>query len=379
LNGEASHALTPQWRLTARANYQRVRDDDAHTPEPDYPTAIPPYRTRTSTQSLESGISADWQGPFNQKIHGGTSYRRDRMDGRDLLRPAYSIGTAVRPIHAAFLDYTWESGLMPFADRLALHGAARYEYSGHTIAQFSPRAGFSISRGNGTSARLRTDAGRSYRLPDFYDLYFEGYRSRGNPALLPERGWDVDTGIELTHEGPGFWKGTGTWFRNRRKDVIQWRQTFDGTFTPMNVPRADIDGGEFSLSWSTPSRWLIIGGDYLLTRTINRTGERTTDGKWLTNRPRHITNGYVQVQWRSLHVDVRGRIVGKRFVTEANTVALPGYQVLNLTIRERVPLRKSWHTTVGLTCQNLLNERYEILEGAPLPGRDIRLLVQLEF
>jgi len=75
---------------------------------------------------------------------------------------------------------------------------------------------------------------------------------------------------------------------------------------------------------------------------------------------------------------VRKFKANKRFVVPANTVSLPAYAVDDLTIifkKEFNKLNFSFKTTVF----NLFNERYEIVEHAPLPGRNWRFGLDITY
>jgi vitamin B12 transporter len=379
LSGKMYYRMNSTLSLDTRLNYQQVSDIDTHKPDGNVATVLPPYHTKTTSASTEMEIGLDWHHGDTHQLRGAWQYRRDRMNGRDILRPQYAIGRHTRPWQSGMLHYTQEQSLPWLMEVLVMQASLRYEHSDQMTNRLTPKAGLAFSRGGILNVQIRGNVGQSWRMPDFYDLYFEGYRTRGNPELLPERGTDLDGGLTLSLNRWGRWETGATWFRNRRRDIIQWRQTWDGVFTPVNVPKASIDGGEFSVAWTDPHDALSLGINYLYSATINRTGERTTDGKWLTNRPRH--NLQWHARWRTTRwfCELRERILGKRYVTEANTVALPGHAVMDATVGYRCTLPQGLHLTARLTGQNLFNKDMQILEGAPLPGREVRTHFEVSF
>jgi len=106
-------------------------------------------------------------------------------------------------------------------------------------------------------------------------------------------------------------------------------------------------------------------------RSENLSEERTTRHKQLPYRPEHSFKAGLQWGWRDLQVNYNFRRSGERFVTEANTVRLPGFSLHEITLQYvfRVIGRPQ---SVKLSCLNITDVRYQVLENAPLPGREWR-------
>jgi len=65
-------------------------------------------------------------------------------------------------------------------------------------------------------------------------------------------------------------------------------------------------------------------------------------------------------------------------VTPANTVSLPAYRVNDLSILLRKEFNKL-KLSLKVSILNLLNEEYEIVERAPLPGRHLRVGIEMTY
>ena len=71
-------------------------------------------------------------------------------------------------------------------------------------------------------------------------------------------------------------------------------------------------------------------------------------------------------------------MVGRRYETQANTVALPPYTVDDLTLVVK-PSLENLDFRFKLAVLNMLDERYQIVERAPLPGRSWRAGLEITY
>ena len=83
-----------------------------------------------------------------------------------------------------------------FAGRLTLVPSLRWDYSDDFGSEWIPHVGVIFSPLSWL--RFKANGERSYRVPDFDELFFpdKGF-IRGNPNLKPERAWNADVGFEV--------------------------------------------------------------------------------------------------------------------------------------------------------------------------------------
>ncbi|UCD99772.1 MAG: hypothetical protein JSV42_03320, partial [Chloroflexota bacterium] len=72
--------------------------------------------------------------------------------------------------------------------------------------------------------------------------------------------------------------------------------------------------------------------------------------------------------------------ISERYTNEANTKTLSTYKVWDVVFARQFHINKS-KTSLGISIQinNLFDENYRIIDGAPVPLREFRLGMTLEF
>jgi outer membrane receptor protein involved in Fe transport len=124
--------------------------------------------------------------------------------------------------------------------------------------------------------RLKANVERSYRVPNFDELFFpdKGF-IRGNPALEPEDAIGFDAGFEIALERLGPLRDVAleaAYFRNDIDDSIVFVLINPFTVAPVNTGAATSQGVEAGLGFGlTP--WLRFSGNYtFLDATLDATG-----------------------------------------------------------------------------------------------------------
>jgi len=215
--------------------------------------------------------------------------------------------------------------------------------------------------------------GRSFRLPGFTDLFFEQFRVKGNPELLPEK--MNNRQIDLTAAWHRFFPGRIriALFNNHIEDLIIWRMGNFAVFSPVNTD-ARLQGQEIDLTLADRGDRQSLSISYLHLNSENRSERRTVFGKQLPYRAEHSAKLSVRMHLGSLECLYDWRWVGDRFVTEANTIRMDAYHLHDLTLAMPLnSLHPRLQTNLRLTVTNLLDTPIQMFENAPLPGRQWRL------
>ena len=124
----------------------------------------------------------------------------------------------------------------------------RFDYTDDYDGEWIPHLGLIVTPV--PWLRFKANGQRSYRVPDFDELYLpdEGF-IRGNPNLRPERSWNADVGFEL-----GFAKLwivdeltlQGAFFYQRIENSIVFQRISPTTIAPTNTEDAEVLGVELS-------------------------------------------------------------------------------------------------------------------------------------
>lgn len=211
---------------------------------------------------------------------------------------------------------------------------------------------------------------RSYRVPTFNDLYWPNDgMGEGNPNLNPEKGVTGELGVE-TRINKYLVSGL-TYYRSNYKQLIQWSTWSMGKVSqPTNVASAVIQGLELENKiFITDNLELGIDYSFLIAKD-------TQTHKYLLYQPKNkIDAGLKYNDHNGLIIEFKGQFTGMRYDNDANTIKVKSFYVFGLSVSKKF---KS-----GITCfgyiDNLLNRKYQIQKGYPMPGFSITGGFKAEF
>lgn len=201
-----------------------------------------------------------------QMRHRGTlmfDARRDLLDSDSFEdRDRDTAGVAV------------QDDVVFFDERLRLVPALRYDATQGFGGEWLPRIGAIATLL--PWLRVKGNVERSYRVPNFDELYFpdRGYL-RGNPALQPEEALNMDIGLELGAQQLGPFDDLsfeGAFFHNDVRESIVFLLVSPSLVEPRNTGEATLEGVELSGSFRA-FEWLAFSATWThLDATLDATG-----------------------------------------------------------------------------------------------------------
>ncbi len=276
-------------------------------------------------------------------------------------------GLAVRRTMAAAYDVQWS-----VSDETFIDAAARFDAYSDVGNALSGALGL---RWNvAADVTLRTSIGTGFRPPSFNELYFLNY---GNTNLQPERSIMASVG--------GLWSPR-SWlsldanlFASRITDLIVSVPMSPVVTSAQNVGNAASYGLEFAARYSLLDDNLFGQWSYTLQRVEDRTGRSDIDGTLIPYVPMEL------IAWQTWWDD--GRTVASlewnytsyRYAQPGaeSTSLLAPYHVLSVSAGQVVRARDVV-ATIMLRIDNLLDERYVVIRGYPMPGRMLRLTLSVQ-
>ena len=361
------------WNLEAKISYQRWLQK-FHDPY-SYIKVDANYLNHQSGFEFINNFTFTSQ----RKIKFGLSGEMTTLNGKDNLRPSQSIGKVNRNTGSVYLNWEEKKIFPEISSFLILNSAGRYDKTQSYSANWSPHFGLLLSQGENWVKRIKTNLGKSYHNPTLNALFWKtDVFAAGNPDLKPERSEDFDLGLETEFSLGGKASLGLTYFNSRVKDIIVWQRRFDGKFMPVNVSRASLFGWEQSLNWHNQNQ--IVGFDFnhTLTEAINHSGVYPKDGKHLVFRPRHAYNLKFYFNPGSFAFTFNSHWVSKRYIREENTKFLPSYKIMDLKFGYTSKWKKLGYQ-ISLGVNNLANQKYELIERYPMPGREYQAGLGLEL
>jgi outer membrane receptor protein involved in Fe transport len=150
-----------------------------------------------------------------------------------------------------------------FGEWLRLVPALRFDRTEGFDAEWLPRLGAIVEPVRWL--HLKGNAERSFRVPNFDELYFpdRGFL-RGNPALEPEEAWNFDVGVELGLETLGPLEDLyfeAAYFHNDVRDSIVWLLVSPSLVEPRNTGDATLRGFEIGGGFGVLD-WVGVSANY---------------------------------------------------------------------------------------------------------------------
>lgn len=249
----------------------------------------------------------------------------------------------------AALGYGWRGGAHTV--QLNLRHDRDSEFGGKTTG--SAAYGFDIT----PAWRVTASAGSAFRAPTLYQRFSE----YGVSTLRPEEGRNAEAALRYA-QGPV--TASVTAYRNRVRNLI----TFDYTATGCdsffgcyaNTARARYQGVTLAGSWKLGGVTLRGSMDFQDPRDLDT-------GKQLTLRSRRY--GTLGADWQvgNWTLGAELQAAGRRYANAANTVRMPGYEVVNLTASTRLTPDLS----LVARLDNLFDRNYQLVNGYATAGRSL--------
>jgi vitamin B12 transporter len=245
-----------------------------------------------------------------------------------------------------------------------------------------PKLGFAWTVNE--SLTLKNNYFRSFKFPDFDDLYWVQAGFMGNPDLKPEDGWGADLAAEWRHKD--FFALTSSLHGEWTKDSIHWNNA-SGSWRPENISQGVFGGWDnrlditlpfapgfperpvLSLSWRFLLSWLLDGASGF------------ADNPRIPYMPMHVLGLSVEIPWhtgsprREGSLLISGRYESPRFADTGNLIKLDDHVLVDMTVNQRI----GKNITAFGSLRNMLNTQYVSFAEYPMPGITFTAGLRMDF
>ena len=223
------------------------------------------------------------------------------------------------------------------------------------------------------SFAIKNNYFRSFKFPDFEDLYWTGGGAFGNPDLKPEDGWGGDIGVSW-HFRKLFGLDS-TFFTQWTRDSIHWYSGGGGVWRPENVGEALFFGLGSKLSFVIPvSKGRItkivpgISWQYMTSYLLGY-GYTFASDKRIPYMPEHTIGGSLDISWNTGSFLISVHYESLRYTNVENNRILEPHFLFNAALNQKTGKNLS----VFAVLRNILNESYESFYDYPMPGLTLTL------
>lgn len=229
------------------------------------------------------------------------------------------------------------------------------------------------------SWKMTASIGHKTRFPTLKELYSgQSGKNIPNPNLNEESSFNMEIG--LSHNWEGGNRVSITIFNSEITDLILDKvigvdENGRDQFQLQNIGMVRHTGIEFSaITFSV--RNLTLNTSYTFLRARNRSDDRTTDK--LPYRPEHLVKLEQEYKFPfGLAFSLEENYVSERTYLDQDNApqSLDEYFLLDLQLRQSL-----WeHLTFNFSLFNVLDEYYESEYGFPMPGRNFRAGMEVDF
>jgi len=229
---------------------------------------------------------------------------------------------------------------------------------------------------------IRASFSKNSKIPTLNDMFWS---PGGNPDLVNETGYISEISWEMT----SFFSGTMqikndiSFFRNRIKDMIQWRPGESSYWVASNMGNIITTGLETAIEakYKVHGFNASLNAGYAFTKAAvagESFGNHDLSGNQLIYIPKNQINALLRLNWNHFYSAFSSIYTGKRFLTADNSQYLPPYSVSDLTLGAKM---NSGNISVdlGFVIENLLDASYQNIAYYPMPGRSFLLSIVFQF
>ena len=327
------------------------------------------YNTFSYSGALDEDFS--WEGGIDlnyHKVGSADSVSGAAFEGR---RNEFSAMFAVRK---------------GFKDRVNLNLLLRQEWVDGIRLPFIPYLGMDLRLIEGVDLLLKANIARNYHLPTLNDLYWQ---PGGNPDLLPEEGFTVETGVAYQQDYSGLLLKTElSFYRSQIDNWIIWIPSYRGYWEPRNIRSVLSKGLEYSIQL----QGYLSEFNYRLSATYGYTSavnqgdpliwSDESYGKQLVYIPLHSGNMMTHLGWGNLFFIYQFNAYSERYTTSSNDVSqrdrLYPYFMNDISMGSTFNLKRV-DLSLEFKVYNLFNEPYHTILYRPMPGRNYQLVFKIQI
>ena len=254
-----------------------------------------------------------------------------------------------------------------FSADIALEYCSAHDLDGMHRSAFSPSVDlrYNVLKGLDIVAFGR----RAYRVPVFNELYYVGY---GNPYLKPEDAWLTDVGLDFYRNISDSWllRAKADAFYNLLKDKITSAPSPEdpNIWQPYNIGRVRSAGFDMMGGFEHSGEWKYsFNAKYSYQSAIDLTPDSYSYGSQIPYIARHTVILDGSIQWKGWALSPLWQLRAGRTDGTGN---IPAWNTFDLVLSKSLSFNGFGDLSLNFSIRNIFDDRYEVVSGYPMPGRN---------
>lgn len=372
----------PYKKIAILSSLKYARDNKKYL-DPDYPNSAGMLENDFQQQSVYGSLATEWNANGNISVHYAVDYVWDKLNRSD----SFKINFAEPQRNSVFQNL----GLVFRNHKLKFQADLLHNWINESVktgkkpsdkSQLAPTFSANIKL---SDIYVRASFKYLYRYPGFDELYFTNI---GNVALLPETGRLYNLGIvgeenlkkanlKLNWSVDGYYQYvTDKILAIPRQNLFQWSM--------MNIGKAAVAGTDifFSASLLHHSSQYALYLNYSFQHTRDLTDPASVSyKKQLAYSPSHSGNLRFAYSRKNFYAGYNLLFSGLRYRAggELTGDQVGGFLLHDLYTGIGFSQSKPYTFSLKLEINNIFNHQYEIVRFYPMPGRNFRIGITINY
>lgn len=267
-------------------------------------------------------------------------------------------------------------------NKIKLFPSIRYDYINDINKNiFTGKIGINYKPFEKINLNIRSSFGNNFSAPTFNELY---WINSGNKNLKPEKSVNFDAG--LIFRLYFFFENTLeiNYTNIKLEDKIVWKPAEQGLWKPFNIDKSESDVLSFDFKIKKNFNKDIIFGLYY-SYTFNKSTKTSEDypgdpsfGKQIFYIPVELSKINFEAKYKEFGFNLSYNFTGKRFSDFENLNKLPVIDLLDGNVNYTFKISKLYFNT-KFEVNNILNEDYLIIPGYPMPLRNYKFNLNINY
>lgn len=228
---------------------------------------------------------------------------------------------------------------------------------------------------------FKASAGNNFASPTFNELY---WKSLGNKNLRPESSVNLDVGaiVKFNLFSENIFELTYSYID--AKDKIVWSPNSNALWTPKNIGKSVSNVIIAEANFKKQFKKNISAGFefiYSFTKSTKKSSEFINDptyNKQLFYIPEHIMKCNLSFSYKKTGLNLFYSYTGRRFTDFENKNYLTAVNLFEGNVFQKFQINE-FVTQLKIEVNNIFNEDYQMISGYPMPLRNYKLVLSIEY